>query len=107
MDAEFEVVEEPEGGRFVVLVDGVEAGAAYYRRVGDRVAFTHTEVSDAFQGRGVGSRLARGALDAVRGRGERVVPLCPFIAGYISGHPEYAELVDEELLAELSEGNPG
>jgi predicted GNAT family acetyltransferase len=100
-EAGLEVSEEPEGERFVVRIDGEVAGAAYYRRAGGRVIFTHTEVSDAFQGRGVGSALARGALDAVRGRGELVVPLCPFIAGYIEGHPEYADLVDEELLGEL------
>jgi uncharacterized protein len=97
-----EVSEEPDGERFVVRIGGELAGAAYYRRLGDRVVFTHTEVSDAFQGKGVGSALARGALDAVRERGERVVPLCRFIAGYIEEHPEYADLVDREMLAELS-----
>jgi predicted GNAT family acetyltransferase len=102
VDSVVEVVEEPEGSQFVVRVDGDVAGAAYYRRVGDRVVFTHTEVSDPLQGRGIGSRLARGALDVVRGRGELVVPLCPFIARYISRHPEYADLVDGELLAELA-----
>jgi predicted GNAT family acetyltransferase len=102
VDEALEVTDEPDAGRFVVRIDGEVGGAAYYKHRGDRVIFTHTEVDDAFQGRGVGSALAHGALDAVRSRGERAVPLCPFIARYISGHPGYADLVDRELLAELT-----
>lgn len=98
-DDALQVSDEPEHGRFAVRIGDELGGAAYYRRRGDRVVFTHTEVSDAFQGRGVGSALARGALDTVRSRGERAVPLCPFIARFIAGHPEYADLVDQDLPA--------
>ena len=57
--------------------------------------FTHTEVFDAFEGKGVGSALARGALDAVRADGTRqVLPRCPFIRGWIERHPDYQDLVD-------------
>ena len=51
-----------------------------------------------FEGHGVGSRLVQGALDDLRARGLAVVPLCPFVAGFIDRHPEYADLVttDEE-----------
>ena len=47
------------------------------------------------EGKGVGSALARQALDAVRADGElRVVPLCPFIKEWIDRHPAYQSLVD-------------
>lgn len=71
---------------------GVMAGFAAYRRYPDRIVFTHTVVDDAFEGRGVGSALVRGALDAARGEGLRVVPQCPFVRSYIERHPEYADL---------------
>ena len=64
--------------------------------------FTHTEVFDAYEGKGVGSALARGALDDVRARGGRLVALCPFIAAYLERHPEYADLVDHDLTARLT-----
>ncbi|MGH9137286.1 MAG: GNAT family N-acetyltransferase [Acidimicrobiales bacterium] len=96
------ITDNPDAGRFEVRVDGDLAGSAYYGRRRDRVIFTHTEVGDAYEGRGIGSALARGALDALRARGERAVPLCPFVAGYIDRHAEYADLVDHELLAELT-----
>ena len=71
---------------------GVVAGFAAYRRYPDRIVFTHTVVDDAFEGRGVGSTLVRGALDAARDEGLRVVPQCPFVRSFIQRHPEYADL---------------
>lgn len=87
------VRDDPGRGAFVaVLEDGTEAGAAYYRRSGDVVTFVHTEVSPAVEGQGVGSTLARGALDTVRERGERILLECPFVRAYVRRHPEYQDL---------------
>ncbi|GAC1328163.1 MAG: GNAT family N-acetyltransferase [Mycobacteriales bacterium] len=69
------------------------AGYAEYSRNGGRVTVLHTVVDPAFEGRGVGSALARAALDDARARGEAVVPTCVFIADYIDKHPAYADLV--------------
>lgn len=89
------VVDDREAGRFEVLVDGQVAGYAEYRRRGPSVAFTHTVVEPGFEGRGVGSALARGALDAVRAEGASVLPFCPFIRRWIERHPGYVDLVPE------------
>lgn len=88
------VVDDPEREVFVArLDDGTSAGGAYYQRRDGVVTFTHTEVDPAYEGRGVGSQLARGALDQVRAAGERIVPLCPFIKAYVRRHPEYEDLL--------------
>ena len=96
-----EVVPNPAEQRFEIHVDGVTAGHSDYSRKGDLLIFTHTEIAPAFGGRGLGSTLARGALDAVRASGEAIVPLCPFIADFVEKHPEYDEMVDHECLAYL------
>jgi predicted GNAT family acetyltransferase len=96
------VVDNPEAGRFEVLVDGEVAGFAEYRRTGSAVAFTHTVIDPAFEGRGLGSVLARGALDATRAGGSPVLPFCPFIRGYIQRHPAYLDLVPEGRRAEFA-----
>ncbi|MEP7055135.1 MAG: GNAT family N-acetyltransferase [Actinomycetota bacterium] len=88
-----EVVDVPEAGHYALRVDGEEAGVSNYRRVGDTVTFTHTEVPPELQGQGLGGILVRGSLDDVRRRGLRVVPLCPFVEAWIDRHPEYADLV--------------
>ncbi len=63
------------------------AGFAEYRDVGGVRVFTHTEVDDAFEGQGVGSALARGALDDVREREMKLRPRCPFIKSFIEQPP--------------------
>jgi predicted GNAT family acetyltransferase len=87
------VTDVPERRRYEASLGGRAVGLAAYRRDGGTVVFTHTEVDPAAEGRGVGAALARAALDDVRARGLRAVPACPFIAGWIERHPEYADLV--------------
>ena len=79
-------------GRYELDVEGHTA-VAYYQRSGGVVTFTHTEVPQELSGRGIGSRLAHGALDAVRAEGLKVAAKCPFMAAYIGKHPEYADLI--------------
>jgi predicted GNAT family acetyltransferase len=100
-DTEPKVVDNPAASRFEVLVDGEVAGFAEYRRTTSAVAFTHTVIDPAFEGRGLGSVLARGALDATRAAGTPVLPFCPFIRGYIQRHPAYLDLVPADRRAEF------
>ena len=73
--------------------DGPEtAGFTRYRLDRDVIEFVHTEIDPAHEGHGLGSRLARAALDDARDRHLRVVPSCPFIADYIRHHPEYDDI---------------
>jgi predicted GNAT family acetyltransferase len=80
--------------RYEAHLDGGLAGFAEYQLTDELIVFTHTEVDPAFEGKGVGSALARFALDDVREDGTRkVLPLCPFIKGWIERHREYVPLV--------------
>jgi uncharacterized protein len=90
---ENQVVDNPDQHRYEIRVDGALAGFAQYSRRSGVVTFIHTEIDPAYEGQGLGSVLARSALDEVRGSGEQIVPLCPFIAGYIRRHPQYVDLV--------------
>ena len=88
-----EVRDNPDQHRYEILVDGVVAGHARYRRESGVVVFIHTEVDDQYAGQGLGRRLARAALEDVGERGLRVTPLCPFIARFIHNNPEYQDLL--------------
>jgi len=82
--------------RYELTVDGKLAAQAQYRLQGGTVAFTHTEVDPAFEGKGLGSQLAKFALDDVKQRGMKAQPQCSFIAGYIQRHEEdYGALVQK------------
>jgi predicted GNAT family acetyltransferase len=93
---------DPQEQRYVALVDGEPAGFAAYRHHAGLIAFTHTEVDPRFEGRGVGSALARAALDEARANGDAVLPFCPFVNRWISEHAEYRDLVPEDRRAVFS-----
>ncbi len=87
-----QVTDNPGRSRYELTVDGSTAFAEYRKAEGERV-FVHTEVPDALSGRGVGSKLVRGALDDVRTTGLKVVAECPFVASFIERHPDYRSLL--------------
>ena len=76
-----------------MAVGGAVAFAEYDREDG-RILLLHTEVPQELSGQGIGSRLAKGVFETLRGRGVRVVAECPFMAGYAARHPDYAALID-------------
>jgi predicted GNAT family acetyltransferase len=89
-----EVTHNAGKSRYEAHVDGALAGFAAYQRTDELVVFTHTEVDPAYEGQGIGSELARFALDDVRRDGTRkVLPLCPFIKEWIGRHRDYVDLV--------------
>ncbi len=98
------VVHAPDLRRFEARVDDELAGFAEYAYRRGRFIFVHTEIDPRFEGQGLGSTLVAGALDHVRSTGDRVVPLCPFVASWIERHPEADDLVDHELLEQLDHG---
>jgi predicted GNAT family acetyltransferase len=93
IEPELRVVDNPAERRYEALVGDQPAGIVTYRLRPGQIVLLHTEVLPAFEGRGIGSRLAAGVLDDARSRGLSVVPRCPFIAAYIRRHPVYADLV--------------
>lgn len=87
------VADAPDRQRYEATIDGKVAGFAEYLTTGPLTVFTHTEVDPAYEGRGVGSALARYALDDMRARDRRVLPVCPFIKEWIGRHPDYSGLI--------------
>lgn len=87
------VRDNAEERRYELPIDAKHAAFVEYRLMDGVIIFTHAETPPEFEGRGFGSILAKGALDAARNRGLKVIPHCSFIAAYINRHPEYADLL--------------
>ncbi len=84
------ITDNVEMSRFEAHLDGKLAGFAEYQLTDELMVFNHTEVDPSFEGGGVGSALARFALDQLRDGGARkALPVCPFIKGWIQRHPDY------------------
>jgi predicted GNAT family acetyltransferase len=90
-----------EASRFEVLVDDEVAGYLTYVPMGGALVLDLTRVDPAYSGQGLASQLVEGALAQARASGLRVVPLCPYVTGWLQSHPEQADLVDADLLAQI------
>ena len=88
------IADNADRKRYEIRSDGRLAGFLRYRPAPELIELTHTEILDDFEGHGLGSRLIVFALDDARARGLAVIPTCPFVADYISRHPDYADVVD-------------
>ncbi len=86
---EIEVADNPVEQRYEIRADGELAGFTAYRERPKGLALTHTEIDDAYEGQGLGSKLVASTLDDLRSRGLEVLPICPFVKSYIERHPEY------------------
>jgi uncharacterized protein len=108
---ELQVRDEPSRNRYEAWSEGALAGFTQYvpadlRRYGldaELLVVTHTEVDPSYEGQGVGTALVRGALDDVRRRSALVLPLCPFVRGWIEHHPDYRDLVFEPPPSRVSD----
>lgn len=90
--------------RYEALVDdGSIAGFLDYQETSELVVLTHTEVAPGFEGRGIGSALARAALDDIRGRELKALVLCPFIIGWLRNHPEHRDVLFNAPPAKVSD----
>jgi predicted GNAT family acetyltransferase len=87
-----EVVNNRTEHRYELAVDG-HIAASYYELAGPVITFVHTEVPPELAGKGIGSKLIRGALDQVRAEGLKVIAQCPFVKAFIDKHADYQDLL--------------
>jgi uncharacterized protein len=89
MSDEPDVVDDEAGTRFEIRANG-QVAELVYRRNGRRLVLVHTEVPAELEGRGIGGRLVRAAVDRAARDGLTIVPLCPFARGWLERHDEVA-----------------
>jgi predicted GNAT family acetyltransferase len=78
--------------RYELAVDG-HIAATYYTFADGVITFDHTEVPPELGGKGIGSKLIKGALDQVRADGLKVIAQCPFVKAFIEKNPAYQDLL--------------
>jgi uncharacterized protein len=90
-----EVADAPDRDRYELSIDDEVVGFTAYRTTPGLIAFVHTEVDERLQGRGLGDRLIRFALEDARARDLAVLPFCPFVKAFIETHREFEALVPD------------
>jgi uncharacterized protein len=86
------VSDNPAQHRYELAVDG-HIAATYYTLADGVITFVHTEVPSELGGKGIGSKLIKGALDQVRAAGLKVIAQCPFVKAFIDKHADYQDLL--------------
>jgi len=88
------VTDNADLSRYEIALGEQRVGLLTYRVTGDVITMLHAEIDPAHGGQGLGTALARGALDDARSRGLSVRPLCPFVADLVRREPDtYATLL--------------
>jgi len=91
---EIELEDRGAKGRYFLRAPGGEEAEMTYTTVGEhQVIIDHTEVPDAFRGKGAGLALVTRAVEDFRAAGKTVIPLCPFAAAQFRRHPEWADVL--------------
>lgn len=99
----FEIQHRPDRSRYVLLDRGDDGeedraiGEELYKDIArdaerERI-FYHTEVDPAYAGQGLAGKLVHRVVDDAVAAGYLIVPVCPYVAGWLARHPEYADQV--------------
>ncbi|MDR0892350.1 MAG: N-acetyltransferase [Mediterranea sp.] len=91
--AEYTLIDNVDKRRYEFQIDGKVAQIDYIKSQHNQIFLVHTEVPISLGGQGIASQLVQKALEDIELKGLKLVPLCPFVAGYIKKHPEWKGIV--------------
>lgn len=89
------ITREQNPDRFEISVDGAVAGFAQFVDDGEQRIFFHTEIGEEFGGQGLAGKVVQQALETTRTDGKRIVPVCPYVAKFVTKSEEFTDLVDQ------------
>ncbi|WP_299182389.1 GNAT family N-acetyltransferase [uncultured Chryseobacterium sp.] len=81
-------------GNFEAFIDGRRAGLMTYTWAGgERFIIDHTEVEEAYNGKGVGKEMVLAAVDFARKEGKKIIALCPFAKATFQKNEELQDVL--------------
>lgn len=89
----YELINNTEDTQYEFHIGKHIAKIEYILSNNGEIYLTHTEVPIALEGQGIGKQLVEKVLKDIEAKGFRLVPLCPFVAGYIQKNPEWRRIV--------------
>ncbi|MFY7847320.1 GNAT family N-acetyltransferase [Chryseobacterium gambrini] len=85
---------DPKHGNFEAFIDENHAGLMTYTWAGEeRFIIDHTEVEEAYNGKGVGKEMLLAAVDFARKNEKTIIPLCPFAKATFQKHEELQDVL--------------
>lgn len=81
-------------GMFYIEQDGkIVAEMTYVWAGTEKIIINHTEVNEILKGQGAGKQMLSKAVEFARGKGLKIIPLCPFAKSVFDKTPEYGDVL--------------
>ncbi|MBC7553727.1 MAG: N-acetyltransferase [Taibaiella sp.] len=90
-----EITNNKKTSTFEATFENGEVATLTYRWLKGSMVLMHTVVPAALRGMGAGSALVVHVLEHAREHHLKIIVYCPFVAKYMTDHPEYNDLIDE------------
>jgi predicted GNAT family acetyltransferase len=91
-----EVKNQNDGKRGVFFIedDDKEIGLMHYIFSGPgKMIIDHTEVDEAYEGKGLGRQLVKAGVEYAREHHMKILPLCPFAKKIFDITPDFADVL--------------
>ena len=83
-----------KNGFFYIDIDGKTIAKMTFVFAGnDKIIIDHTEVNEAYNGKGFGKMMVEKAVEYAREKGIKIIPLCPFAKKIIDKTPEFQDVL--------------
>lgn len=92
-----ELIDNSPENQYEFHVGDQIAKVEYIKNKIGEIFLTHTEVPVVLEGRGIGSQLIEKTLKDIELQELHLVPLCPFVVGYIKKHPDWKRIVKKGI----------
>lgn len=82
------VLDNNQRGELQLFSDGAKAGLMSIALIGGKLVVYHTEVDEAYEGRGFAKILLEKLVSYARENKIMIVPLCPYVNAQFHRHPD-------------------
>lgn len=81
-------------GEFYMEENGIQVSALNYNLSGkDKMTIIHTEVNEAYEGKGLGRQLVQAAVEYARKEKMKIVPLCSYAKKVFEKTPAFGDVL--------------
>lgn len=85
---------DAKGGNFFAEDNGQHIGFMHYTFAGPhKMIINHTEVDEAYEGKGIGMKLVKAGVEYAREHQMKILPLCPFAKKIFDITPAFADVL--------------
>lgn len=87
-----DIIRNTDRNRFELQHAAATIGTLEYSHHRDAIVLERIEVDDVYSGRGLAASFTEAVLEEIQQDGQRVIPKCPYVRGYMLKHPRWRKV---------------